>query len=152
MAFKAYRSDRRKAKRGDPHWCLLALGVRRHKDVLDVYIGAGKDAYVVFKGRDGEGPFAVHFIIGTSVRRLIDGFDKDKSARTQEIILRHPPKSLTMEHRRNNNRRRAAEIKAGAKVNRRGKIAQTRITRIGVATRPRARVSESGSVSAAQAA
>jgi hypothetical protein len=89
MSFKVYRSDRRKARIGDPGQCLLALGIRRDKDVLDVYIGSGRDAYVIFKAQDGEPAHAVHFTIPTTTRRIIDAFDKDRlgeddADRTQE--------------------------------------------------------------------
>jgi len=149
-SFKVYKSDRRKAKPGDPHGCWIALGIRRDRTVLDVYISSGKDAYVIYKGIDGEGPVAVHFVIRTSMRRLIDAFDKDRTAKTMEVKLFRPPAGLTLAHRRKSNKRRAAEIKAGATKKPRGKIAQKRITRIGVGSRPRARISESGSVSMQQ--
>jgi hypothetical protein len=149
MAFKVYKSDRRKAKIGDPYGCWLALGIRRHPDVVDVYVGSGKDAYVVFKGRGGEGPYAIHFIVGTSLRSLIDAFDKDKKTATQMLILRRPAESMTLEHRRKSNKKRAADVRSGkVTVKTRGPQKDTRITRIGMSPRPRVRISESGSVSA----
>lgn len=128
---------------------MLALGVRRDSDVLDVYIGSGKDAYVTFKARGDEPAHAVHFTIATSVRRIIDGFDKDKNARTQIIVLKRPSTARTLEHRRTLNNRRHKEIRNGATVARRGSSVK-RVARIGVEHRPRPRVSEGGSVNAVQ--
>jgi hypothetical protein len=145
--FKAYRSDRRKAKRGNPGWCLLALGIRRNKDVLDVYVGAGHDAYVIFKATEEEEAHAVHFVIRTEAKKVIDAFDKDRTTKTQPIKLQKPPQSWTLAGRRKNNARRRAEIKAGSPVKRRGKIARSRMGRVGVERRQRAIISKSGNVS-----
>src|SRR5690348_4370564 len=100
MSFKAYKSDRKKAVAGDPAYCLLALGIRRDPQVEDVFIGSGKDAYVILKATHEHSAQAVHFVISTPVKRIVDGFDKDKTARTQPITLSRPPKSQTIEAQR----------------------------------------------------
>jgi hypothetical protein len=150
MTFKAFKSDRRRAKPNNPHSCLLALGIRRDRDVLDAYIGSGKDAYIVFKGTDGEPDHAVHFTIGTTTRRIIDAFDVDKKAKTQLVILRKPSGGRTLDHRRALMARRTREIKDGSPVKRRGPQKSRRVGRLGVHSRPRPRVSEGGSVSTEQ--
>jgi len=147
MQFKAYRSDRRKAKPGDSGWCLMALGIRRNKDVLDVYIGSGHDAYVIFKETADDPAQAVHFVIRSEARKIVDAFDKDRAAKTQPIELKKPPISWTLARRRENNARRRAEIRNGAVIKRRGKIAKSRMERLGVKHRQRPKISDSGSVS-----
>ena len=132
---------------GDPGNCLLARGIRRDPQVQDVYIGSGKDAYVIFKAEGGHPAQAVHFTIGTPVKRVIDGFDKDKSARTQLITLSRPAKSRTIEAQRAYTRRRREDIKNGAKVKHRGPNKGHRMTRLGVPHRPRPKISRGGSVS-----
>jgi hypothetical protein len=147
--FKAYRSDRRKARQGDPSGCWAALGIKRNKNVLHVYIGSGRDAYVVFKANDDESAHAVHFTIKTSVRKLIDAFDKDKSAKTQIVRLDAPTPGRTLEARQNSGKRRREEIRNGAPIKKRGPSKNKRITRLGVEHRPRARITRGGSVSMA---
>src|SRR5215472_15054190 len=99
IAFRIYKSDRSKAVPGDPHNCLLALGMRRDRNVLDVYIGAGFDAYVVFKG-DSERPAqAVHLTIPSRERRKINEFDKARTAATMLITLRRPTAGRTLDAR-----------------------------------------------------
>src|SRR5262245_20215722 len=152
IAFKVYRSDRKRAKKNDPHACWYALGIRRDSDVEDCYIGSGKDAYVIFKGRGRKSPFAVHFIIRTAERRFVDHFDKDKSVKTMMIILYAPPETLKLAHRRASNKRRRSEINSGTgkPVRKRGTIAKRRVQRIGVTARPRAKITGAGDVSMQQ--
>jgi hypothetical protein len=145
--FKVYRSDRRKAKQGDPACCLLALGILRNRNVLAVYIGSGHDAYVIFKATDEEEAVAYHFVIRTTAKKMIDAFDNDRSVRTAQITLQAPPPSWTLAGRRKNNARRRAEVKAGSPVKRRGKINKVRITRLGGKHRPRPTITKSGNVS-----
>jgi hypothetical protein len=145
MAFKTYKSDRRKAVQSDPHSCVLAKGIRRHKDVADVYVGSGLDAYVVFKATDDDEAHAEHFIIRTSVRKIIDKFDVEKKCQSQIITLSKPTKGRTLAHRSKLNGRRNAEIKAGAKV-KPGKSRRPRVDRLGVPHRPRAPISKDGNV------
>lgn len=149
MDFKVYKSDRRKAKQGDPNGCWMALGIWRIKGVIAVYVGSGRDAYVVFAATDEEPARAIHFTIGTTMRRLIDAFDKDRKAKTMKVELRVPAKSWTLEGRRKNNARRRAEVKAGATKKPRGRIAAKRITRIGVGSRHRAPISRTGNLNLA---
>jgi hypothetical protein len=144
---KVYRSDRRKAKQGDPGLCLLALGILRNRNVLAVYIGSGHDAYVIFKATEEEEAMAYHFLVRTTAKKIIDAFDNDRSAKTEKITLQAPPPSWTLAGRRKNNARRRAEIKAGSPIKRRGKIAKVRITRLGGKHRPRPTISKSGNVS-----
>jgi hypothetical protein len=151
MMFKVYKSDRRKATSGDPGNCLLARGIRRHKDVLDVYIGSGLDAYVLFKKTDEMPAHAVHFTIRTKVRRVIDKFDADKKSESQTIVLSRPTKSRTLEGRSKLGTRRRHEVKNGALVKKRGPQVAPRIRRLGVHPRPHAPVSKGGSVNVAEA-
>lgn len=147
MLFKCYKSDRRKAMQGNPNACLLALGIKRHPDVLDIYIGSGKDAYVIFKGDEGEAPQAVHFTVATAARKVVDAFDKDKTTQSCDIVLRRPTKSWTLAYRRKNGAKWRDEVKTGERQpKRRGKINEKRVTRLGVAHRPRAKVTRGGSV------
>jgi hypothetical protein len=152
-AFTIYRSDRRKAVAGDPHNCLLALGIKRNRDVLDVYIGAGQDAYVVFKARGDDPARAVHFTITSSARRSIDGWDgPDKRAATMTIKLKRPTAKRTLEARSKLDKDRAARIKNGThKVRHTGKARLPRVTRFGAVHRPPVEISRSGNVSAAAA-
>jgi hypothetical protein len=149
MAFKVYRSDRRKAKVLDPHDCLLALGILRNRDVIDVFVGAGRDAYVVFRGENGGEPYAVHFVLNRPTKRVIDNFDKDRLAKTQQIILRRPSDGRTLDARNRQDKARKARIKAGTHhVKHRPTPRASRIARLGVGQRPKPRVSKSGNVSA----
>jgi hypothetical protein len=148
MVFKVYRSDRRKAVPGDPENCLAARGIRRDKDVLAVYIGSGKDAYVVFKASKDEDAHAVHFVIKTATRRLVDAFDKDRAATTQQIILHKPTPGRTLENRDRLNKDRHRRIRAGEhQPKRRERPNVRRVARLGVGHRPRAKISRSGNVS-----
>ena len=146
MDFKSYKSDRRKAKQGDPRWCWQALGVRRLKNVIDVYIGAGRDAYVIFKGENGEEDYAVHFTIRMSLARMIREFDKDRKAKTILVRLDKPARSWRLDYRRQSNARRRAAVKAGAAVKKQERRNPNRVEKYGVAPRPRAPISKSGSV------
>jgi hypothetical protein len=150
MMFKVYKSDRRKATTGDPGNCLLARGIRRHRDVLDVFIGSGLDAYVVFKQTDDRPAHAVHFTIKTAVRRIIDRFDADKKTESQTIVLSKPTKSRTLEGRSKLGERRRLEVKNGAPVKKRGPQVR-RVHRLGVHNRPQAPVSKGGNVNVAEA-
>jgi hypothetical protein len=153
MAFRVYRSDRRKAKKGDPHNCLVALGIKRDRDVIDVFIGSGGDAYVIFKGRAGEEDYAVHFTISRPARKLIDMFDKDRRSATQQVILRKPTDGRTLEARSRLDKDRRRRIKAGThSVKARATPRSSRVVRLGVGSRPRPRISKSGSVSEVQPA
>lgn len=149
MIFKVYRSDRRKAKQGDPGCCLLALGVKRHRDVLDVYFGAGKDAYVVFKATEDEPASAVHFVLNTKAKQFIDAFDKDRKAQSVDLILKKPAKSWKLDYRRKSNARRREEVKNGAEVSKREGRKTSRMERLGLQYRPRAPISRSGNVNVA---
>lgn len=147
MSFKIYKSDRRKAVPNDPHACVLAKGIRRHKDVKDVYVGSGLDAFVVFKETEEEEAHAEHFTIRTSVRKVIDKFDTDKKCESQIITLSKPTKGRTLAARAKMNARRKAEIEAGAQVNKRAAVSRRpRVDRLGVPHRPRAPISKGGSV------
>lgn len=146
MMFKVYKSDRRKCIPCDPHQCLLAKGILRHPDVLDVYVGAGCDAYVVFKATRDEPARAVHFGIRTKARKVIDAFDTDKKLQSETIVLCKPPHAWRLDVRRDSNARRRKEIKDGAPVTKRGKRAKARVGRYGAPRRPLAPLSKSGHV------
>lgn len=145
MSFKIYKSDRRKAKQSDPQHCVLAKGIRRHKDVADVYVGSGLDAYVLFKATEEDPAHAEHFTIRTTVRKVIDKFDTDKKCESQIITLSRPTKGRTLAARSKMNAARRAEVKAGAKVAKRV-AKKSRVARLGVPHRPRAPISSTGSV------
>lgn len=145
MSFTVYKSDRSKAIIGDPWGCLIALGGKRHPDVLEVYIGSGGDAYVVFKGRAGKPAHAVHFTIPAQAARVRDIFDTKGAPPTQIVMLRAPTKARTLDARSASNKGRAAKIKNGTHVVKpRGTPAKKRIMTLGVAHRPRARVTQTG--------
>jgi len=147
MSFKVYRSDRRKAKQSDPQSCVLARGIARHRDVLEVWIGSGLDAYVVFKEMEDRPAHAVHFTIRTTVRKLIDKFDTEKKIQSQIITLSRPTAGRTLAARAKMNARRKKEIAEGATVRKRAKTSRSsRMDRLGVPHRPTAPISRSGSV------
>lgn len=146
-----YKSDRGKAQVGDPHACLIALGARRDKMVQDVFIGSGKDAYLIFKGHRHQKAYALHFTIGAEAARVRDWFDAHKDAKTMTIELSVPSKGRTLEHRAKIKRDRREAIKNGAEVASRdcnsGKAAKvTRVMRLGVKHRPRALIEKDGVV------
>jgi hypothetical protein len=128
------------------------LGVRRLKNVIDVHVGQGRDAYVVFKGENGEPDYAVHFTIRMSLNRMINEFDKDKKTRTILVRLDKPARSWHLEYRRQSNTRRRNEVKAGASVRHRVERRKNRMEKYGIANRPRAKLSKSGSVNVAEVA
>jgi hypothetical protein len=141
-AFHVYKSDKRRAIIGDPHSCLLALGIRRDPRVLDAYIGSGRDAYVVFaKGQGKKGPFALHFTVNAEAARMRDLFDTKHAPTSQIILLSAPTQGRTLAARSRMNKRRREEIKNGATVQLRT-VHSPRITRLGVPNRPRATITK----------
>lgn len=147
MSFKVYRSDRRKAVQSSPQSCVLAKGIARHRDVEDVWIGSGLDAYVVFKETEDKAAHAVHFTIRTTVRKLIDAFDTNKKIQSQIITLSRPTKGRTLSARAKMNARRQKEIAEGAPVRKRAQTPRSsRMDRLGVPHRPTAPISRGGSV------
>lgn len=112
-----YRSDRKTAKPHDPEHCIIALAIKRNKRVLDCWIGSGLDAYVAFKGNK---PYAKHFTVGTSARRVLDRFDIAKDAATVRVTLKAPAPSHRLAARRVLNKRRRKEIQNGAPVKHQG--------------------------------
>lgn len=141
-SFDVFRADRRKSVIGDPSLCIEAHGLCRMPNVKEAFVGSGKDAYVIYRATAGR-PFehAVHFTIPAQASRVRDKFDVDKSVKTQTIKLRAPTRGRTLDHRAKLGRDRRQAIKNGAPVTRRGKQRKTRIVRLGVARRPRAKVS-----------
>jgi hypothetical protein len=136
---RVYKADRNKAKQGDPGLCLIALGARRHRHVVDVFVGSGKDAYVIIKGPEGE--YAMHFTIPAATRRIVDGFDKARSAVSAIVIFKMPTAGRTHEARKTMNSKRRAELKAGTGKPKKSRLAGIpRITRLGVVHRPRANI------------
>jgi hypothetical protein len=152
MSFRCYKSDRRKAVPGNPHECLLAIGIKRDRRVLDAYLGSGQDAYVVFKADDEDPAHAVHFTIPTVARRAIDQFDTNRKAATVVITLRRPTGKRTLEARKGLNKDRRERIKNGAHRSRSRTQTprQPRITRLGVHHRPRPRISSAGNVNVSE--
>jgi hypothetical protein len=133
-----YREDDKKAVVGDPKKCRIALGACHLRGVLGANIGSAKDAYIVMK--TSEGPIAFHYVIPAATERARDAFDTDKKI-TETIVMLNPPTAgRTLTARRKLNKRRRAEIKAGARVKKRGKRNRTRIMRLGVPRRPAAEI------------
>jgi hypothetical protein len=148
MSAKAYKSDCRKAVPGDPERCLLALGVLRNPRVLHAWIGSGLDAYVTFKGQDGEEPHTEHFTIPVPMRRIVDKLDThgrrkiEKNMKSAPFELRAPTPKRTLEARSHMNADRYQRIKIGAhEVKSRGPN-KRRSSKL----RPRAGVSRHGNV------
>jgi hypothetical protein len=135
-----YKSDCPKAKIGNPESCLIALGALRDKTVEAAYIGSGKDAYICFKATRLRKAYAMHFTINAEASRVRDFFEAHKAAKTQRIQLSPPTAGRTLSHRSKLNKRRAAEVKAGAEVRKQTKPRETRIMRIGVPPRPKAKI------------
>jgi hypothetical protein len=140
-----YKSDRRKAIIGDPWGCLIALGGKRQPDVQEVYIGSGGDAYVIHKPRKGKPAVALHYTIPAQAAKVRDAFDTKNAPSTQIIMLRAPTDGRTLDARAESNKARTAKIKNGTHtVKRRGTPAKKRIMTLGVAQRPRARITSFG--------
>lgn len=148
MLFKVYKSDRRKCTERDPRNCLLARGIMRHPDVLDVYVGSGCDAYVVFKETEDDEAHAIHFGIRTKARRVVAAFDNDKTTQSIDLVLCKPPRAWRLDVRRESNARRRKEIKEGSPVAKRGKRKAGNLTRFGQPRRPRPKISNTGQVAA----
>jgi hypothetical protein len=135
-----YKTDCPKASIGDPEHCLIARGALRDKALEAAYIGAGKDAYLCFKATKLRKAYALHFTINAEAGRIRDFFDTHKGVATRTVTLSPPTAGRTLDYRSKLNKKRRAEIKAGAPVNKRGKPNTTRIMRIGVKLRPRAQI------------
>ena len=75
-SFKVYKSDRRKSEIRNPTACLLALGLKHDPDIAAAFIGSGKDAFVVFKGKGRRPPIARHYVILAAAARVRDTFDQ----------------------------------------------------------------------------
>jgi hypothetical protein len=140
-AFKVYKSDRKKAVIGDPGQCIEAVGLRRLPNVAFAHIGSGGDAYVGFKDPDSHTGITVrHFLIPAAAAKVRDAFDVKNSPPTQVLMLKAPTNGKTLSHRSLSNKRRRDEVKGGAPVKARGPQKNKRITRLGVAHRPRAKI------------
>jgi hypothetical protein len=140
FAFKVYRTDCKAAVIGDPLNCLIARGGRRHPNVLALYIGTGKDAYVILSDGRGGAPVAVHYTLNAKASRVRDHFDTNKKIKTQVITLSVPTPGRTLEHRSALGKKRREEIKNGAEVKKRGHGNTSRVQRLGVRHRPRAKL------------
>lgn len=151
MSFKAYKSDRRKSVIAHPRKCIEAKGICRLPNVIEAYIGSGKIGYVVF-AKTYRRPFkhALRFIIPVSSRRVVDNFDTKNSSDTQILTMRAVSPGQTKEHRSLLNRRRYEAVKNGAPVKHRQEARKSRITRLGVAHRPRPKIKSGQVFSATQ--
>src|SRR5262245_58027586 len=85
-----YKSDRTTATIGNAGECLIAMGLRRMKGVIEANIGSGRDAYVVFAGNKLRKAHALHFKINTQSSRVRDFFDTHKGVETQNLQLDPP--------------------------------------------------------------
>jgi|GEM_PF-6478032 len=144
---RVYKSDCKKAAIGNPEQCLIALGAKRDKNVEAAFIGSGKDAYLVFRGKpNAPSPqmrvaHALHFTIRAMAARVRDFFDTHRGAVTLDIELSAPTPGRTLAHRAKLNKARMERIKAGThEVKKRDKAAATRIMRLGVPHRPKAAI------------
>jgi hypothetical protein len=117
---------------------VIALGARHDPNIYDMFIGSGKDAYVIFRGRDGL--VAVHYTINARAAKVRDDFDANKKLKTQWIKLSAPTAGRTLEHRSKLGKKRRAAVKAGAPIKHRTKPIRSREQRIGVKQRPRAKI------------
>src|SRR5215475_12823759 len=97
MAFTVYKSDKRKSVIGDPLQCIEARGIKRDPNVLEAYVGSGKDAYVVFKARGRLGAGARHFTIPAKSAKVRDAFETKGSPKTQVLWLRAPSAGRTLD-------------------------------------------------------
>ena len=110
-AFKIFKSDRRKAKVGDPKACIEALGICRKPNVLEAHIGSGKDAYVVYSKTPGRSfKHAVHHTMPAQSGRVRDQFEVKGSPKTQTLFLKAPSSGRTLAHRKTLDKKRRAEV------------------------------------------
>jgi len=138
MDFKVYRSDIKKAKKNDPCECIIALGIRRHPNVLMAHIGSGKHAYVIFKAVGRRDAKAVHFLIPADAARIRDSFDVKSAPRTQRITLHRPTENCTLDAQAAYSRKRKQELRdgSGRPARKYGPQQHTRMHRLGLAHRP----------------
>lgn len=141
---RVYKSDKRKAIQGDPGECMVALGGKRDHSVIDIFIGAGKDAYVVFQATEDRPDHAVHYTIPAATRRIVDAFDSKRSATSAIITLNKPTEGRTMDARKTLNSKRRKRVKEaavkGEDIVKHRKPGVPRIMRLGVVHRPRANI------------
>jgi len=142
-AFKAYRTDQKRAVIADPYRCIEALGLKRDDKVIEAYVGSGRDAYVVFAATDLKPAHAVHFIVSGQAGHVRDSFDQNKALKSQMLILRAPSPSETVIGRRTRNKvardRHFERVAEGTA--KKHPIHRNRQTRLGVGHRPRAKIS-----------
>ncbi len=136
-SFQAYKTDRRKSVLGHPSSCIIARGIEHNRGVLHAFVGGGKDAYIVFRGKGGNPPYAKHYIMKAKACRVRDLFDQKGSPPTQWLTLSAPTAGRTMAARERLGKRRREEIKAGSPVKKRPNNNKPRIVRLGVPQRPR---------------
>jgi hypothetical protein len=147
MAFKVYKSDRRKAVVADPLNCIEAKGLCRNRGVREAHIGTGGDAFVVMKHTATRPfPHALHFIIPAASKKVRDLFETKKNITSQVLTLMAPTAGRTILNRRRLNKARREAIKKGAPIKKQAKPRVGRLQRLGMAHRPRAKI-EAGMVS-----
>jgi hypothetical protein len=140
FSFPVYRSGCKSAVIGDPVQCIIAKSGQKHPNVYALYIGSGKDAYVIMKDGPGGKLYAVHYRINTKAARVRDLFDTDKKLKSQMITLSVPTEGVTLAHRSVVGKRRRDEIKNGSPVTKRSTPSLNRQQRLGVKQRPRAKI------------
>lgn len=136
-SFPVYKTDKRKAVIGDPTQCLIAKGLQHDKNIVAAFIGGGKDAFVVFKGKGRLGEHAKHYVILAKAARVRDTFDQKGAPATQHLTLSAPTAGRTLDAREKMNKRRREEIKNGAPVKHRAPANVPRMTRVDVERRPK---------------
>lgn len=140
FSIDVHRADCRKAITGDPANCLIALGARRHRNVDAAYIGSSKDAYVIMRYGRSIKAVAVHYTINARTSALRDAFDTNSKLLIQTVTLSPPSPGVTLAHRAKLGKRRREEVKNGALQKKRGPQKTSRVVRLGVPHRPRARI------------
>jgi len=138
--FRVYKSHRRKAVIGDPTSCLIALGLQRDEDIISAHLGSGKDAYVIFKNKGRRPATARHYVILAAAAKVRDAFDQKGAPNSQWLTLSAPTEGRTLEAREKMRKRRARELKEGTgqPYRPRSSSNRPRVTRLGVAHRPKA--------------
>jgi hypothetical protein len=94
-AFKAFKTDRRKAEPGNRRNCILTRGINRDPLVVYSEVGSGGHAGVVYRDKVSGAEYAQHYVVPVSGKRIVDEFDRRGSPPTQMVQLLAPPPSLT---------------------------------------------------------
>jgi hypothetical protein len=141
-AVRCYRSDRSRAIPGDLRKCLIALGAKRNRLVVDCLIGAGRNAYVLFEATEESEREWHHFNTSATSRKVADEFDKDKKTQTIIVMLKRPSKGTAKNAASSRHAKQYQERKTTGKQPNKtiGATKKTRMKRLGVPHRPMPRI------------